>query len=224
MECVVLTGYTRGLGAEVLRLLSGSQEPRHIICVGRQEPEFDDDNAITFIEADLSSVLNIDTFSIIDSLSFSRLIFISNAGVIEPIAPARKLEQKGIQSSIYVNMISPMVLASALSTICEEKHATLDVLNVSSGAASRAIQGWGTYCSGKAGVKMFFEVMNEEQENMHVIHFDPGVIDTEMQRTIRNTEQVDMPDVDVFRSFEADNRLRSPAVVAQELISLLEIN
>lgn len=223
MECVVLTGYTRGLGAEVLRLLSGSQKPRHIVCVGRQEPEFDV-NSITFIEADLSSVLNIDALSVIKSLSFSRLIFISNAGVIEPIAPARKLDQKGIQSSIHVNMMSPMVVASALSTICEEKQSALDVLNVSSGAASGAIQGWGAYCSGKAGVKMFFDVMNEEQENMHVIHFDPGVIDTEMQRTIRNTEQVDMPDVDVFRSFEADNRLRSPTVVAQELISLLEIN
>lgn len=224
MECVVLTGYSRGLGAEVLRLLVESKKSRHIVCVGRSEPELGDRISNLFIQADLSSELQLDSFDTIKTLSFSRLVFISNAGIINPIAPSPKLNQEDIQPSIYVNMISPMLIASTLSTICDEKQAILDILNVTSGAASRPIKGWGAYCAGKAGAKMFFDVMNEEQERIRVVNFDPGVVDTEMQKTIRGSTHKDMPDVDLFRSFLTDNRLRSPSVVAQELILSVEKN
>lgn len=224
MECVVLTGYSRGLGAEVLNLLVASQKPMHIVCLGRTKPEMDNVSSVLYIEADLGADLIADAFDTIKALSFSRMTFISNAGVIEPIALAQDLGQESIRYSVYVNMISPMEIASALSAICNEKKSVFKVLNVSSGAASRPIKGWGAYCSGKAGTKMFFDVMSEEQTDFNVIHFDPGVIDTEMQKTIRNTEQGDMPDVDLFKAFQEDNRLRSPTVVAQELIFLLEIS
>ncbi|WP_305463975.1 hypothetical protein [Photobacterium leiognathi] len=70
----------------------------------------------------------------------------------------------------------------------------------------------------KAGIKMFFDVIAKENDFVEVEHFDPGVIDTAMQEKIRSSGRDMMPDVDSFKKFQQEGKLKKPEDVAAQLI------
>ncbi len=61
------------------------------------------------------------------------------------------------------------------------------IVNVSSGAAHRALEGWSAYCASKAGLAMLTKSIAEEYgpAGIRVFGFGPGMVDTEMQATVR---------------------------------------
>ena len=61
------------------------------------------------------------------------------------------------------------------------------IVNISSGAAHNPMEGWSAYCSGKAGVYMLTRATALEAggRGVRVYGFAPGVVDTDMQVTIR---------------------------------------
>jgi len=61
------------------------------------------------------------------------------------------------------------------------------IVNVSSGAALRPLEGWSAYCAGKAGLAMLTRaiVVENAANNIRVFGFQPGTTDTDMQVTIR---------------------------------------
>jgi len=61
------------------------------------------------------------------------------------------------------------------------------VINISSGAAHRALEGWSAYCCAKAGLATLTTALALEttRSGVRVFGLAPGVIDTDMQVTIR---------------------------------------
>jgi NAD(P)-dependent dehydrogenase (short-subunit alcohol dehydrogenase family) len=59
------------------------------------------------------------------------------------------------------------------------------VVNISSGAAGHAMEGWSAYCCSKAGLAMLTQVIAHEHANIRAYGFRPGVVDTDMQSQIR---------------------------------------
>ena len=63
------------------------------------------------------------------------------------------------------------------------------ILNISSGAGRNPYEGWGAYCTTKAGLDHFSRVVAMEQANeqypVEIVSIAPGIIDTDMQATIR---------------------------------------
>src|SRR6202008_1576489 len=59
------------------------------------------------------------------------------------------------------------------------------IINVSSGAAYRPLEGWSSYCSAKAGLAMLTRSLALETTGVRVFGFSPGTIDTDMQVKIR---------------------------------------
>jgi len=61
------------------------------------------------------------------------------------------------------------------------------IVNVSSGAAHRPLEGWSAYCAGKAGLAMVTRSIALETagKGIRIFGFSPGTIDTDMQVTIR---------------------------------------
>jgi 3-oxoacyl-[acyl-carrier protein] reductase len=113
-------------------------------------------------------------------------ILINNAGVIEPIGALAQSDAAAWARNINVNLIGaynavrvmlPQMLAAGRGT----------VINVSSGAAHRPLEGWSAYCSAKAGLAMLTAALAMEtaQSEIRVFGLAPGVIDTDMQVTIR---------------------------------------
>jgi NAD(P)-dependent dehydrogenase (short-subunit alcohol dehydrogenase family) len=113
-------------------------------------------------------------------------ILVNNAGVIEPIGALAQSDPAAWAGNISINLIGayntvratlPQMLANGRGT----------VINVSSGAAHRPLEGWGAYCSAKAGLAMLTSALALEtaQSGVRVFSLAPGVIDTDMQVTIR---------------------------------------
>jgi NAD(P)-dependent dehydrogenase (short-subunit alcohol dehydrogenase family) len=113
-------------------------------------------------------------------------ILVNNAGVIEPIAEIATSDPATWSQSITINLVGaynavravlPGMLANGGGTI----------VNVSSGAAYRPLEGWSAYCAGKAGLAMLTRSIELETKGkgIRVFGFSPGTIDTDMQVKIR---------------------------------------
>jgi NAD(P)-dependent dehydrogenase (short-subunit alcohol dehydrogenase family) len=61
------------------------------------------------------------------------------------------------------------------------------IINVSSSAAYRPLEGWSAYCTGKAGLAMMRRAIKLETKGkgIRVFGFSPGTIETDMQVKIR---------------------------------------
>ena len=56
---------------------------------------------------------------------------------------------------------------------------------------------------------------------MHIISFNPGIIDTDMQNEIRSSKDSDFPDVAKFIEYKSSGELRSAETVAEVLIDVI---
>lgn len=75
---------------------------------------------------------------------------------------------------------------------------------------------------------MFTKCIVLEQENeqfpVEVLSFGPGIIDTEMQKEIRNSNIKDFIQLDDFISYKENASLNTAEFVAEKVISLLRNN
>ena len=99
------------------------------------------------------------------------------------------------------------------------------IVNISSGAGRRAYEGWGVYCTTKAGLDHFSRVIALEQENVEhqvdIVSIAPGIIDTGMQETIRTSKEEAFPLLDQFIDYKENGLLSSADQTAEKLISFL---
>jgi NAD(P)-dependent dehydrogenase (short-subunit alcohol dehydrogenase family) len=113
-------------------------------------------------------------------------ILVNNAGVIEPIGALVQSDPATWRRNIEVNLVGAYHTArAALPRMLEAGKGT--VINVSSGAAHRPLEGWSAYSSAKAGLAMLTDAIALEcaDAGVRVFGLAPGVIDTDMQATIR---------------------------------------
>ena len=112
-------------------------------------------------------------------------ILVNNAGVIEPISEVASSDAAVWAQNIQINLIGAHnVIHAALAGMLKKRGATL--INISSGAAYRPLEGWSAYCAGKAGLAMLTRsVALETAGKVRVFGFSPGTIDTDMQVKIR---------------------------------------
>jgi len=110
---------------------------------------------------------------------------VNNAGTVEPIGKLGDCDPAAWMRGIEINLGGPVRLLHALLPDLLAAGGT--VVNVSSGAAHRPLEGWSAYCAGKAGLAMLTRSLHLEygHEGLRVFGFGPGVVDTEMQVLIR---------------------------------------
>lgn len=86
------------------------------------------------------------------------------------------------------------------------------IVITSSGAASGAYQGWGAYGSGKAVLNHVAATLGVEEPDVTTISIRPGVVDTEMQRAIREEHNVAMSssDQEKFHGLHREGKLVRP--------------
>lgn len=82
----------------------------------------------------------------------------------------------------------------------------------SSGAAINAYQGWGCYGAGKAVLNHLALTLAVEEPEVTTISVRPGVVDTEMQRDIREVHHATMSKKDAakFLGLKKDGGLLRP--------------
>lgn len=215
----IVTGANRGLGEAFVNELL--QEPSNfIISISRRQTgdqALYDNSRYHFLEADLADS-NIDSkLRVLKSLIDKQAIyFINNASIIEPITKIENLKDEDIERTLVVNISATTIMVKYI--INHFKNNSLSFVNISSGAAHRAISNWSLYCSSKAFMDMFFKVAQAEYPEYHFYSIDPGVMDTGMQKSIRKS---DFPDVSNFLDLEKDGKLKSAATVASEILKII---
>ena len=149
-------------------------------------------------------------------------MWINNAGVLDPVRFLRDLTAHELAEHLNINVGG--VLNGSRQFIAHRKkyggHGVL--INISSGAAIKGYAGWGAYCSGKAAVDRLSECLQLEEGStgLRVHSVAPGVIDTQMQETIRSLTQEEFPMVEKFHAIRRDNLFNTPKFVAKHLLTL----
>lgn len=234
MNYYIVTGASRGLGEAIVKKLL--TEDTCIIYVSRKNNQTLEELVksrkqvfIHFEECDLSKIGQLASlvkrvFSKIDFNNANKITLINNAGKVEPIKNVGDASEKDIVSNVQLNLVAPMVLTEYFIKETKSFSGPTMVVNITSGAANRPIAGWSTYCSTKAGLNMFTNTIGIEQvakSEVTAIAFSPGIMDTDMQSTIRTAEKDDFDAVDQFKEYHEKGMLRSPSFVAQIIVQLL---
>ena len=113
-------------------------------------------------------------------------LVVNNAGLIEPIARLADSDPQAWGHVIDVNYKGVyFMLRAALPAMLERGGGT--VINISSGAATSALEGWSHYCSSKAAVLSLTRCVHKEygDQGIRMIGLSPGTVATHMQEAIK---------------------------------------
>lgn len=188
-----VTGASRGLGEMTARALASAGA--HVVIAARSSEK------IAHVAQDIMAAggkakaltCDVSNYAAVASAvdecigTFGRVdILVNNAGVIEPIARIADSDPVEWARSIGINLIGAYNVVRAVLPHMLSSHSGT-ILNISSGAAYRVLDGWSAYCSGKAGLAMLTNglVLETQGKGIRAFGFSPGTIDTDMQAVIR---------------------------------------
>ncbi|MFI5845058.1 SDR family NAD(P)-dependent oxidoreductase [Catenuloplanes sp. NPDC051500] len=223
MRTIFITGVSRGLGAALFeQVIAGGDR---VVGIGRTFTGAQDDRAlqeparVALLPANLSDPSTLPSAADLRA-AFApegEVVLIHNAGVVTPVGPVGSLPPNELAESISVNLTAPMLLTNAFVAAASGRPAR--ILFISSGAAGRAIAHWSAYSAAKRGGDWFAEVLAAEAADreppMVVTSINPGVMDTGMQATLRDTE---FPARDRYVGLHERGELPDPASVAEQII------
>jgi benzil reductase ((S)-benzoin forming) len=213
---VYVTGVSRGLGKAVAEKFL--KEGYSVVGIGRSS----DIHHVnyTFLVCDLSLQSDIDKIQF--DTKCDEVILINNAGQIGHIQRISDQKQPDFEEVMQVNTLAPMYLSWSC---LQQVKGAVKIVNISSGAASRAIPGWAAYCASKAALDRFSETIQlEEKEkgrDVKVWSVAPGVIDTAMQEKIRSASIESFSSLNTFLDLKKNDELTNPQVTADKLFRLI---
>jgi len=223
----IITGTSKGIGKALVRLALQENQNR-VIGISRSKAEVIHPNYL-HLACDLGKIEEIENKlnEIFPEGEFERIVLINNAGVIGEIAHLGKLSHQSICQVFAINTIAPTILMNAfVKKYAQSKEAKKIVVNISSGAATKAIDGWSGYSASKAALNMLTQAAQVESDlNLSSIRFfavAPGVVDTAMQQEIRNSSSEDFSSLGKFIGLKENNQLSSPDYAAEKIMYLIE--
>jgi benzil reductase ((S)-benzoin forming) len=225
MNVFIITGASKGIGFELAKQLSESGH--YVVGIARTESEMEGGK---FIQADLSETGKLEAH-IAEGIeaapqNANSFTLINNAGMVDPIGLIGSVDAGGISNAIAVNLTAPMILSNAFISKLKNFDGSKRIINISSGAGRNAYEGWGTYCATKAGLDHFSRVVAAEQLNaehpVEIVSIAPGIIDTDMQEKIRDSNENAFPLLERFIDYKEKGLLSSAQQTAQKLISFME--
>jgi benzil reductase ((S)-benzoin forming) len=153
-----------------------------------------------------------------------RVVFVHNAGTLDPMVPAAAADPAAYERAVQLNSAAPQVLGQAFLRAVDGLTCEQHLVMLSSGAARTPYEGWTTYGAGKAAIDQWVRSTGLEQDRREVpcrvIAVAPGVVDTAMQRQVR--ESTEFPRAERFRDLYTSGGLTDPADAARRIWSLLD--
>ncbi len=194
-KVVVITGASQGIGAATARHLA-DRGARVVLAARRLE-------ALETLVAEIRSAGGEasaaacdvsrygDVRAMIDHAleRYGRLdVLVNNAGVIDPIARLTDSDPDAWSKVVDINYKGVYYgLHTAIPAMLRGGGGT--VINISSGAATGALEGWSHYCSTKAAVLSLTRCAHKEygDQGITVVGLSPGTVATQMQIAIKES-------------------------------------
>lgn len=180
---VLVTGATRGIGADLVRVLVAQGARVYAGVLGTPEPLPD---AATVLQLDVTRQADVDAAIARVTAEAGRLdVLVNNAGVISPIGPLASLASDSLAPAFAVNVIGVHRMVVAALPLLRASRGT--IVNAGTGAATTPMEGWTAYCTSKAGVHMLTRLLALELGPEGIQSFFIGIppTDTAMQAEIR---------------------------------------
>lgn len=185
-KSVLVTGASRGIGAEAVRgfVAAGA----HVGMIARDTAalrELAQDTGAVPIACDIADFAAVAQAVAQMQEQFGGLdVLVNNAGVIDPIAPLAQADPAEFGQLIDINLKGVFHGLRAAMPVLPNGGT---IITVGSGAAYNPLDGWGAYCSSKAGAWMLTRVAAKEAPHLRIMSLSPGTVATDMQRTIRDS-------------------------------------
>lgn len=226
-KTMIVTGASRGIGAAIAKEAAG--KGINLLLNARSEDALKaiaetlggDATRLAIVAGDISDekvcervvATAVEHFSGID-------VVVNNAGVLDPIGPLDAVAGSEWVRNLLVNVIGPVLLSQRAIRFLSERSGC--IINISSGAAVKAIRGWSAYCTSKAALNHFTRMLAAEYPQITSVAVSPGMTATDMQVMIRERGERRMPHDEYRRFVEAHQRgeLRSPQSVARAIVAL----
>lgn len=142
---------------------------------------------------------------------------VHNAGTIDPIAPIATIKEQDWQRALDLNLNAPLFLTQSLLGKLTQGR----VLHMGSAVAYFPIAAWAAYCTSKAALSMLTRCWQLESKEVAFASVMPGIIDTDMQALIRQSNSMAENNLQFYKTLKQENRLLMPATVACFLTWLL---
>jgi NAD(P)-dependent dehydrogenase (short-subunit alcohol dehydrogenase family) len=203
-KTIILTGASRGIGLAIAHYLL--QRSHNLVLISRTEKplrELENQyaNQVAVLAGDLSDFSLGSKAVALAQEKFQRLDgLIVNHGVLDPVKRVADSSAEAWRSAFDVNFFSAVALAQAALPELRKSKGT--ILFTSSGAASNAYPTWGAYGASKAAINHLAMTLGGEEKDVTTISVRPGVVDTEMQRDIREKYNKEMDEQDAARFAE----------------------
>lgn len=226
-EVLIITGGSKGIGRGIVDAYLGNKV--RVFSIARTVNAKLSEVGVTQIELDLTETDKVEEglsqiFDLLEPENISKITLINNAGTLGKIGPLEKLDAATITKTINLNTTVPFLCSAIFVAKTKEWQAKKTIINISSGAALKPYFGWAVYCSTKAAVNMLTQTLAVEQAEVEngvkVLAIAPGVVDTDMQVEIRQSNQEDFKDVERFVALKEDGGLNDAATVGVKIFEM----
>ena len=193
-KTAVITGASKGIGKATAILLA--QLGINVVLVARNKSELD--KIVTEIAnrggkaiacaGDVSRFQDVQAAIALAVSEFGGIdLLVNNAGLIDPISRLAESDVDAWNQVIDVNVKGVYHGLRAAIPAMLTNGGT--IINISSGAATSALEGWSHYCASKAAVLSLTKCAHKEyfEQGINVIGLSPGTVATDMQLAIKQS-------------------------------------
>jgi len=192
-KVVIITGASRGIGAAAAETMAKAGAT--LILTARDGARTEE------VARSIGPAATAKACDVSDYAAFAALVeetkarhgkvdvLVNNAGVIEPISRIADSDPAEWARNVQINLVGAYhAIRAVLPGMIAAGGGT--IINLSSGAAIRPLEGWSSYCSAKAGLHMLTRAIMLETlgQAIRVFGFQPGTTDTDMQVLIRASQ------------------------------------
>ncbi|KAI9374427.1 short-chain dehydrogenase [Aspergillus egyptiacus] len=212
----IVTGASRGIGLAVAKFLLDAPQSHNVVVIARsiaplQKLKDQYGAQVEVLNGDLADFslgqkavdLALKAFGRLDGL-------VLNHGTLGQVANVAEADPEQWKQGFDVNFISLVAFVKAgLPSLRESKG---KIVFTSSQAAVMAFKGWGLYGATKAAMNHLALSLGEEEPEVTSMSIDPGMVDTEIQRQIREDLATTMDSQlhSVFTSVHEGGKLLQP--------------
>ena len=194
-KVALITGASRGIGYATAQKLA--QYGATVVLAARSTKDIEKNvedirskgGKAEFITCDVSEYENVqNAINYCVEHCGSLDILVNNAGTIDPISRIVESDHEAWSKAVDVNLKGVYYgLRAALSVM--EKQGQGTIINISSGAANSALEGWSHYCATKAAVQSLTRCADNEyrEKGIRVIGLSPGTVSTGMMKKIKSS-------------------------------------
>ncbi|MDP6977441.1 MAG: SDR family NAD(P)-dependent oxidoreductase [Myxococcota bacterium] len=220
-KTAVITGASRGIGAGIAEIFAA--RGMNLGLCSRSAPALEEGDAVLARSVDVRDEAAMRAFAADVEARFGAIdLWINNAGILDPIAPLRRVSIEAFREHIDINLTGVFIGSRCYVDLVRAREGGGVLINISSGAAWNGYAGWSAYCAGKAGVALLTQciALEEAEAGLRAHAVAPGVVDTEMQALIRASSEDDFPSLERFVEMKRDDTFNSVAFVAEHLLAL----